>query len=192
MNNTVSRWVGLVFKCLAALALIFAFVFFMRMQEETSKYGHLRNEGVVSRAVVTGKETDKMVTSRRGGRSSSVDLQVLHVRHVPKSTVKFADFGTTTKEADLPIAPPVTGEVLKDMAYGGVMFVPRELYDRTKVGDLLTVVNTPYDPGEPVLVSDVQAFDPSVYHPRMAIAAVLAVLFGLIGWVIGRRARVRR
>ena len=85
------------------------------------------------------------------------------------------------------MAPKVTGEVLKDMGFGGVMFVPRALYDTSKVGDMLVIVNTPYDPEEPTLVSDVQAFDPAIYHPRMAIASALGVLFGLAGWLVGRR-----
>lgn len=191
MSNVVSRSVGVILWCVALLGLIFAFMSFMRMQEDIGENMRFRNQGVVSRAVVTDKKTDKLTTKRRAGRSKSIDLQVLHLRHVRKSTVRFADFGTKVKEADLPVAPPVTGDVMQDMDYVGVMFVPMELYERTKVGDMLTVVNTPFDPGEPALVSEVKSFDPTIYHPRIAIGLALAAVFTLAAVLFGRRARAR-
>lgn len=183
MNALARPWVGLVFKCLSALALIFAFIFFMRMQEEQSEIGRLRNQGVVSRAIITDKELDKMVYEGRKGRSRSVELRVLHVRHVPKSTVKYADFPSKVKEADLPVAPPVSGDAVEDAKYLGVMFVPLDVYEKSKVGDSLTVVNTPYNPNAPELASDVAAFDAGIFYPRIGIALLLMIGF----WFIGRR-----
>lgn len=189
MNAVARPWIGLCFKLLALLAAIFAFIFFMRMQEDQSANDKLRGQGVVSRALVTAKEKDKTTTrhsglTRRGnGYTTQNDIWVLSVRHVPKSAVKFADLGAKVKEADLPVAPPLTGDPLKDSENGGVMWVSQAVYEKTKVGDMLTVVNTPWDSTSPVLVAEVKAFDPAPYYPRMAIALALMVLF----WLIGRR-----
>lgn len=189
MNAIARPWIGLCFKLMAVLALIFAFIFFMKMQEEQSANDKLRNQGVVSRALVTEKEQDKITSQHAGlsrrssGYQTESNIWVLTVRHVPKSTVKYADFPSKVKEADLPVAPPLTGDPMKDSAYSGVMWVPVEVYDKVQVGDMLTVANTPWDSESPVLVSDVEAFDPSAFYPRMAIALVLTLLF----WLIGRR-----
>jgi hypothetical protein len=189
MNAVARPWIGLCFKLMALLAAIFAFVFFMRMQEEQSENDGYRNQGVVSRALVTAKERDKTTTRHSGltrrssGYTTQNDIWVLMIRHVPKSTVKFADFPAKVKEADLPVAPPLTGDPMKDMENGGVMWVSQELYDKARPGDMLTVVNTPWDSTSPVLVSEVNAFDPSPFYPRMAIALALMVLF----WLIERR-----
>lgn len=189
MNAIARPWIGLCFKLMAVLALIFAFIFFMRMMDDQSENDKLRNQGVVSRALVTAKEKDQTTTQTSGlrrrssGSTTTNDIWVLSVRHVPKSTVKYADFPSKVKEADLPVAPPVTGDSMKDMGNGGVMWVTEEFYNKTKVGDMLTVVNTPWDSESPVLVSEVEAFDPSLYYPKMAIALVLMLLF----WFIGRR-----
>lgn len=191
MNAIARPWVGLVFKCLSILALIFALIFFMRMQEEQSEIGRLKNQGVVSRATVTDKQLDKMVYEGRRGRTRSVDLQILHVRHVPDSKVKYADFPAKVKEADLPVAPPVSGDAVKDSKYLGVMFVPVDLYEKSKVGDMLTVVNTPFNTDAPELVSEVRAFDAGIYYPRIAIALVLMLAFWIIGWRIAKAARRR-
>lgn len=189
MNEVARPWIGLCFKLMAVLAFLFAFIFFMKMQEEQSENDKLRSDGVVSRALVVAKEKDELVTTSSSGvrnRSTTTtksDLWVLTVRHVPKSTVNYADFPTKVKEAELPVAPALTGDPTKDSGNGGVMFVSQDRYDQTKVGDLLTVVNTPWDSTEPVLVSEVEAFDPSVFYPRMGIALFLTVVF----WLIGRR-----
>lgn len=189
MNAVARPWIGLCFKLLAVLAFIFAFIFFMRMQEEQSENDKLRNQGVVSRALVTAKEQDTITTQSSGlrrrssGTTTENDIWVLSVRHVPKSTVKYADFPSKVKEADLPVAPKLTGDPMKDSGYGGVMWVSEEIYNKTKVGDMLTVVNTPWDSGSPVQVTEVEAFDPSPYYPKMAIALFLTLLF----WLIGRR-----
>lgn len=192
MNAVARPWIGLCFKLMALLAAIIAFVFFMRMQEDQSANDKLRGQGVVSRALVTAKEQDQTTTRHSGltrrssGYTTTNDIWVLSVRHVPKSTVKFADFPAKVKEADLPVAPPLTGDPLKDSGHGGVMWVSKELYDKVKVGDLLTVVNTPWDSESPVLVAEVEAFDPSPYYPRMAISLALMVLFWLVGRRIGK------
>jgi hypothetical protein len=183
MNDAARPWIGLFFKCLAVLAGIFAFIFFMRMDEESSFYQKLRDSGVVSRALVTDKQVDSARIEGRRGRSRTVEYNFIHIRHVPKSTVKFSDFPAKVKEADLPKAPPVTGDPLKDGGYSGIMDVPQATYDAIKVGDMLTVVNTPWDSDSPVQVSDIGTFDPSVYYPRMGLSLALMVLF----WLIGRR-----
>lgn len=190
MNPVARPWIGLVFKLMALLAAIFAFIFFMRMMDDQSANEKLRENGVVSRALVTDKKKDELVSTHSSGRkgnssyTTKSDLWVLSIRHVPKSTVRYADFPAKVKEADLPVAPPVTGDPLKDSANSGVMFVPVELYEQTKVGDMLTVVNTPWDPESPVLVAEVEAFDGGAsYYPRIAFSLVLMLAF----WLIGRR-----
>lgn len=195
MNAVARPWIGLCFKLMALLAAIFAFVFFMRMQEEQSANDKLREHGVVSRALVTAKEKDQTTTRHSGltrrssGYTTTNDIWVLSVRHVPKSTVKFADFPAKLKEADLPVAPPLSGDPMKDSGNGGVMWVSKELYDKVKPGDMLTVVNTPWDSESPVLVAEVNAFDPSPFYPRMAIALALMVLLWLIGRKISKGSR---
>ena len=189
MNAVARPWIGLCFKLLAVLALIFAFIFFMRMMDDQSENDKLRNQGVVSRAMVTAKEKDQTTTQTSGlrrrssGSTTTNDIWVLSIRHVPKSTVKYADFPSKVKEADLPVAPASTGDPMKDAGNAGVMWVTEEFYNKTKVGDMLTVVNTPWDSESPVLVSEVEAFDPSPYYPKMAIALALMLIF----WFIGRR-----
>lgn len=197
MKAAARPWLGLVFKCLSVLALVFAFIFFMRMMDEQSENDKLRSQGVVSRALVTDKKQDSSVSTHRSGRkgrssyTTTNELWLLNVRHVPKSTVKYADFPGKVKEANLPVAPPLTGDLMKDSANIGVMWLPKETYEKTNVGDMLTVVNTPWSSGSPVLVSEVEAFDPSPFYPRIGIALVLMVLFWLVGHRIGK-ARVTR
>jgi flagellar biosynthesis/type III secretory pathway M-ring protein FliF/YscJ len=196
MNAVARPWIGLCFKLMAVLAFIFAFIFFMRMQEEQSENDKLRNNGVVSRAVVMQKEKDELIRTTSGGRRSSgsttkSDLWVLHIRHVPKSNVKYSDFPSKVKESDLPIAPPLTGDPMTDSANGGVMFVPAAIYETTKVGDKLTVVNTPWNSSAPTLVSEVEAFEAGVFYPRIAIALFLTFLFWFIGRQISKASMLR-
>jgi hypothetical protein len=197
MNAVARPWIGLCFKLMAVLALIFAFIFFMKMDEERSQNDKLRNQGVVSRALVTAKEHDTTTTQHSGmrrrssGYSTENDIWVLTVRHVPKSTVKYGDFPLKVTEADLPVAPPLTGDSLKDSRNLGVMWVSKNQYDRIKVGDMLAVANTPWDAESPVLISDVEAFDPSIFYPRIAIALFLTLLFWLIGWRISKASMLR-
>ena len=189
MNAVARPWIGLCFKLMAVLAAIFVFIFFMMMQEKQSENDKFRSAGVVSRALVVDKQKDQVSTTHSSGRrnrssyTTTNDRWVLHIRHVPKSTVKYADFRSKVKEADLPVAPPETGEAMKDMSHGGIIVASEELFDKTKVGDVLTVVNTPWDSSYPTLVSEVEAFDPSPYYPKMAIAFFFFFLF----WFIGRR-----
>jgi hypothetical protein len=131
-----------------------------------------------------------LVVEGRRGRSRSSDLNVIRVRHVPKSEVKYADFPSKVSEADLPVAPPETGDALKDSDYTGIMFVTKEVYERTNAGDMLTVVNTPWDKNAPELVEDVRNFDDGAsFQPYIGISLVLTVVFGVIGWWIGRAPR---
>jgi hypothetical protein len=188
MNVRARPWIGLCFKLLALLALIVAFVFFMRMQEEQSANDKLRNQGVVSRALVTEKVKDSLTAQHSGlrrrssGFSTETDLWVLRVRHVPKSNVAYADFPARVKEAGLPVAPALTGDPMTDSANLGIMWVSQEVFDRVKVGDMLTVVNTPWDSDSPVLVDAVEAFDPGPFYPGIALSLLLAVGFAAIGW----------
>jgi hypothetical protein len=191
MNAIARPWIGLVFKCLSLLAAIFAFIFFMNMQGEQSDVDRYRKEGVVSRAVVTDMKLDKMVYEARKGRTRSQDIQVLFVRFVPKSPVKYADYPAKVSDTELPVAPPLTGDVTKDSEFGDVIWVSREVYDKTKVGDSFTVVDTPYSGDGPELVSDIKDYDPSIYHPRIAIALALMLLFGFIGWRISKASALR-
>lgn len=197
MNAVARPWIGLCFKLLALLALIFAFIFFMKMMEEQSANDKFRNQGVVSRALVTEKEQDKItrqnsgLSRRSSGSTTESDIWVLMVRHVPKSSVKYADFPSKVSEADLPVAPALSGDPMKDSEHLGVMWVPVEIYEKTKVGDMLTVVNTPWDSSAPVLVSEVEAFDASVFYPRIAIALLLTLLFWFIGRKISKASMLR-
>ena len=187
MNDVSRFWTGIVFKCLAVLALIFAFVFFMRMNEEQSLVDRYRAEGTVSRAEVTEKDVDQMVYTSRRGRSRTEDVQILLVRFAVDSTVPYADYPARVSEADLPTAPPLTGDPLVDGTNLGAIFVPKDVYDATSVGDTVVVVDTPYSGDDPEFYEDIRSFDPTVFYPRMAIALVLMVVFGLIGWRLGRR-----
>lgn len=191
MNAVARPWIGLCFKLMALLAAIFAFIFFMRMDEDRSRVRNYRDSGTVSRAVVTEMKLDKVVYEGRRGRTRSQDVQYLFVRFDPDSKVKYADFPDKVKEADLPSAPALTGDPAKDGKYVELMSVPRELYDRTKVGDVLTVVDAPFSGFGPELVSDIRAFDPSEAYPKMAIALALALLLWLIGWRISKASALR-
>lgn len=190
MNAAARPYVRIVFYCLALLAAIFAFIFFMRMMEETSKFEKLRTHGVVSRALVVEKKLDTLIRERRRGNDTRTDINVVRVRFVPKSTVAYADFPSKVAEADLPSAPPMAEGAMDDGTYGGVMWVTTELYERTNVGDMLTVVNTPWDSSSPVLAEEVRTFDGGVsFQPYIAISLVMTVVFGVIGWWIGRAPR---
>ncbi|MCB2065573.1 MAG: hypothetical protein KDE15_02910 [Erythrobacter sp.] len=186
MNPVARPWIGLVVKCLAALALVFAFVFFMRMQEEQSDVERYRSEGTLSRAEVTGRVTDQMVYSGRAGRSRSEDLQVLQVRFVPESPVRYADFPGTASLDDLPLPPAPSGDPLADSQFSDVIFVTRAVFDATQVGDVLTVVDTRYSGDGPEFYDDIRDFDPATYYPRIAIALLLGLAFAILAWRIGK------
>jgi hypothetical protein len=180
MNSAARPWIGLVFKCLAVIAAIFAFVFFMRMQEEQSFTDRYRTEGTVSRAVVTAMETDKLVKRGRKGRTTTTDIQVLSVRFNPKSALAFRDY---EEGAEVPAAPPPSGDAAGDWEYSDVIWVTPDVYARTKVGDSFLVVDTPYSGDGPELIEDIRDFDPANFYPRIAIALVLAAVLAAIGWL---------
>lgn len=179
MNVAVRPLIGLIFKCCAALALIFAFIFFMRMQEEQSFTDRYRNEGTVSRAVVTGMETDELVRTGRKGRTTKTDIQVLSVRFNPKSTLAFRDY---EDGVEVPSAPPPSGVAGGDWEYADVIWVTKDVYARTKIGDSFLVVDTPYSGDGPELIEDIRTFDPASFYPGIAISMVLAAVLALIGW----------
>lgn len=191
MNASARPWVVICLYCVSVLALIGAFVLFMRMQEDQSANSKLRSHGVVSRALVVEKKEDSAVVEQRRGRSRTIEYRILIVRHVPLSTVKFADFPLKVPEMALPEAPPLTGNPMADSKFGGVMFVPADLFEKTRVGDRLTVVNTPWDREEPVLVSEVNAYQGGQYYPHIAGLLVLMLASGATGFAL-RKGRVRR
>jgi len=84
------------------------------------------------------EKVDKLVRQGRKGKSTSSKINVVMVRQNPKSTITYADYGTKIRESDLP--PPLAEA--KD-ALIGIMWVNDEMYAKTQVGDVLTVINTP-------------------------------------------------
>lgn len=180
MNEAARPWIGLVFKCAALLAAIFAVVFFMRMQEDLSFVERYRKEGTVSRAVVTAMETDELVTKLRKGRTRKTDIQVLHVRFDPKSALAFRNYADG---AEVPTAPPPSGDAAADSAFSDVIWVTRDVYARTKVGDGFLVVDTPYSGDGPELIEDIRSFDPASFYPGIAVSLMLAAVLAAIGWL---------
>jgi len=179
MNNAARPWIGIVFKCAALIALIFAFVFFMRMQEDQSFTDRYRKEGTVSRAVVTGMETDELVRTGRKGRTRQTEINVLSVRFNPKSTLAFRDY---EDGVEVPTAPPPTGDAVADSAFADVIWVTKDVYAKTKIGDSFLVVDTPYSGDGPELIEDIRGFDPASFYPGIAISLVLAAVLAAIGW----------
>jgi hypothetical protein len=180
MNNAARPWIGLVFKCAALLAAVFAFVFFMRMQEEQSDIDRYRKEGTVSRAVVTGMETDELIRTGRKGRTTKTDIQVLSVRFDPKSALAFRDY---EEGAEVPTAPPPSGDAVADSSLSEVIWVTKDVYAKTKIGDSFLVVDTPYSGDGPELIEDIRDFDPASFTPGIAISLVLAGVLAAIGWL---------
>jgi hypothetical protein len=181
MNAKSKQWLGIVFYSLSVLSFLFLIIFFFRMEEEKSKQKQFVEKGVVSRAVVIEKNLDKATYQGSRGRSRTVNLNVIRVRHVQKSPVKYADFPLKVQEDQLPVAPPPSGNSSIEMDYSGIMFVTDDLYARAKIGDMLTVVNTPYEPQAPVLIADVRAFSPKSFYPGIGFSLLLAVCFGFVG-----------
>jgi hypothetical protein len=171
----VRYWWGVCLKCLAALAFIGVLGAFLKLQDRQSELRRLRNEGVVSRAVVTEKDVDTVTTKTRRGGSSSYEVRTLRVRHNPKSPVKFADVGTKVPEADLP--PPLPDD--RDAPIGFIRG-DTALFEKTQVGDVLTVVNTPYSPNSPEFYIDVRDFSAAGHYQFMALCAGLAVGFYML------------
>lgn len=178
MKSAAKPWIVLCVKCIAVLCFIGAFIAFMKLNERTSELHRLRTVGVVSRAVVTDKEVDTIRRQQRKGKSTTSEIRVLTVRHNPKSTIAYADMDTKVQEADLP--PPLPEG--KDAPIG-IMHVGLDLYDQTNIGDVLTVVNTPYRPGGPELYTDIRDFTPDAHYQFMGLFGVLGVVF----WLVARR-----
>jgi hypothetical protein len=61
------------------------------------------------------------------------------------------------------------------------MWVNDAVFDSTRVGDILIVVNTPFNRGTPRLVSEVQTFDSRIFYPWMAGFLSLGIVLILIG-----------
>jgi hypothetical protein len=116
-----------------------------------------------------------VTTKTRRGGSSSYEVRTLRVRHNPKSPVKFADVGTKVPEADLP--PPLPDD--RDAPIGFIR-VDTALFEKTQVGDVLTVVNTPYSPNSPEFYIDVRDFSAAGHYQFMALCAGLAVGFYML------------
>lgn len=188
MNARAWPWAAIGLYGVSALSLIAALVFFVKMQSDHAEIARLRAQGVVSRALVVAKMPDETVL--RG--YSGANRRRLHVRHVPKSTVAFADFPSKVAEKDLPVALPMTRESGEDTALHSVMIVPARVYDRTIVGDMLTVVDTPWDREAPVLVAEVNAFRCSEHKSHMVLALLHMVVTGAAGVIVQRPSLNRR
>lgn len=148
---------GLICKCLAAIALLGAIGAFFVMGAGGDDQSRYQNEGVVSQALVVGID----------------DGNKVRVVHDPSSTVAYSQIGTTTQLADLPT--PVEGE-----ATGTVVMSDAEIAD-IAVGQIIPVVNTPYEPFDPHTLASVQAPASSGGLLWAAILLALAVVFLLIG-----------
>lgn len=186
MPASARPWIIVMFRCLCILALVFAFVFFMRMQEEQSTIDRYRAQGNVSRALVIEKNLDAIVLEGRAGRTRSQAVQLVRVRYVPDSTVRYADFPARVREANLPAPPPATGDALTDSRFTATMLVPRDTYDAVRIGQTVTVVDTPFSGDEPILHDDIANFDAAIFYPRIAAALFFALLFGFVSWRMGR------
>jgi hypothetical protein len=178
MNSTSKYWSSICLKMISILCFIGVFIAFMRLDEEEMKLKRFQTKGVISQAVVTDKKEDELVRQGRKGKSSKRAINVVTVRHNPKSTVTYADYGKKVQESDLP--PPLPDG--KDAPIG-IMWVSDEFYDATKIGDVFTVINTPYEPNAPALLSDLALFSPKPFQQAMGICGVLGVLF----WLVARR-----
>lgn len=186
--NTVARpWIAIAFKCAAVLALIFALVFFMRMQEEQSVVDRYRAEGTVSRAIITDKDVDTVRYEGRRGRSRTEEWQMLWVRFDPESTVKYADFPAKVSAGQLPGPDALTGDPVADSQGAEIITVPAEVFDSAQVGDRLVVVDTIYSGDGPLFYEEISTFDLAGFYPGIGISLALTVILGLIGWLVGRR-----
>lgn len=187
MSATVRTIVSIALYLLAFLALIGAFIVFMRMQEDASDIERLRTHGVVSRAVVTEKQRDKidrtMPSSSRKSAAHTVStpIYVLTVRFEPHSSVRFDEYDDKVDPETLPSAPAPTGQVASDGRYIGVMWVSDTVFESTPVGDTLVVVSSPFNRNTPRLATEVKAFDNRKSYPWIAGFLLLGVAFGLFG-----------
>jgi hypothetical protein len=83
-------------------------------------------------------------------------------------------------------APPVTGNTMSDGQYAGVMLVSDHLFAAIAVGDILTVVNTPFNRSAPRLVSEVRGFDPTSTYAWIMASLLLSLLFAGVAMRISK------
>ncbi|MEO9635286.1 MAG: hypothetical protein ABJ360_14920 [Roseobacter sp.] len=168
-------YLGLIFKCMAGLALIGVIaVFFVMQGVEEERFRYI-NEGVVSKALVLDKAVDSYTLKNAKGKTAESSKNFVHIVHDPKSTVTYSELGKSVKEADLPVPK-------KDESTG-VMDMDDTEFVMVQVGQVLTVVNTPYEPQNPWTLAKLRDYSPASYYLWMAIFGVLAVTF----WFTGRR-----
>lgn len=165
----------LIFKCLAVLALIGVIGSLLLMNDKSNEMKRYRNEGAVSRALVLDKNESRSVTVNNRGKRSVTGGYYLHIVHNPKSPVRYADVGEKVKEADIPAE-----SAARSGGSTGSVKVKEEVFARTNKGDILTVVNTPYDPSFPKLLQDVRDFTPTLYYLWAAGFGVLAIALWLL------------
>lgn len=194
MNAQARPYVVIALYMCAILALIFAFIFFMRMSEDAKDIERFKTHGHVSRAVVTSKYVDSIERTERSGirssrssvRTTSSPINVITLRFEPRSTVTFSDYVNGIEDGALPKAPPVTGNTMTDGQYVGVMFVSDYLFAAIAVDDILTVVNTPFDRGVPRLVSEVRGFDQTSTYAWILVCLLLSLLFAGVAWRVSK------
>ena len=189
MNAQARPFAAIAVYMCALLALIGAFAIFMRMQEIASEIHTLRTKGAVSRALVIDKKEDTIVRTERSGikpsstrtRSTTTPIHVLSLWFERNSPVSYAEHAMKGDEAALPAVPPRATNPLAAVNHTGVLWVSEEIFAGTKVGDVLVVVNSPYNRSAPKLFADVKAFDDTSGWPWIALCLVLAAMLALFG-----------
>lgn len=154
---------GVILKSLAVLALIAAAGVFLTASGSGDDLARYENEGVVSQALVVAMDEGNKV----------------RVVHTPDSSVTFAALGNTVQVADLPV--PTAG------ASTGTVIMTTDGFTHVKVGDVITVVNTPYEPAFPKTLDSLTAEPSSAYLIWVAVLAALAVALWLIGRAVSKR-----
>lgn len=184
---------GFVLKLMALLALIGAFIAFMRMQEDSGLYDKLRNQGHVARALVESKNIEEIerkmagIGRRSSGTTTTSEIQIVQFRFDADTKIPFADLASgKVKAADLPPPPAASGDPSKDWKLIGITRVSRAVYDKTRVGEELLVANVPWNTAGPVLVDEINAYTPAPYYPWIAGLLILAVVLFLLGRRVGR------
>ncbi|MDF7775412.1 hypothetical protein P1X14_09150 [Sphingomonas sp. AOB5] len=192
MRKAGKLW-GFVVKLMALLALIGAFIAFMRMQEDVSLYDKLKTQGHVSRAIIESKNIEEIerrmpgTRRRTSGTTTTSEVQFLQFRFDKKSTVTFADFASgKAGEAALPPVPARTGDPVEDGKAFGISRVSRGTYDKAQVGATVVVANVPWNPDSPVLVEEINSFTPAGYYPWIGGLVFLAIVLWLLGRRIGK------
>lgn len=154
---------GLILKSMAVIALLGAVGVFLTTGGSDDELARYQNEGVASQALVVAMDEGNMV----------------RVVHNPASTVTFAALGDTVQMADLPV--PMAG------VSTGTVIMSTEGFTNVKVGDVFTVVNTPYEPGFPKTLASLTVEPSNNYLIWMAVLAALAVALWMIGRTVSKR-----